>query len=128
MKIDVYEAKIPDHLVQLIKNIDEDGIAAYLNDPYTFTTGIVRSDEGEIIAAGLIRVVNELKVILKPELSNINKAMALKLLLMEAKARLQCNEAVALITQGGTHYTNILKTHFHFYEDPGIFLRLERDI
>lgn len=128
MKIEIFEAKVPNHLVQLVKNIDIDGIAAYINDPYTFTTGIVRDNEGEIIATGLIRVVNELKVILKPELSNINKAMALKLLLIEAKKRLQCNEAVALITQGGTHYTNILKTHFNFYEDPGIFLRLERDV
>lgn len=126
--ISIHNNNISNRLLNAIKKIDKEGVSSYLNDPYTFTTGIVYStinDKDEIVAAGIIRVVNELKVILKPELSDILKAKALKLLLDTSTSMMQCNEAVAIITQGGDHYVNILKDHFNFFEEPGTFLRLE---
>lgn len=126
MKMAIHEGRIPEELVNQVKDIDETGeIVTYLNDPFTFTTGIVSNKNNEILACGLIRVVNELKVVIKSDIGTYAKTVALRLLLEEANKRMQCNEAIALITNGGDHYVNILKQHFKFYEDHGIFLRLE---
>jgi hypothetical protein len=124
MKIDIYD-KIPPEIAIKIKEFDTGEMSSYLNDPFTFTTGVI-SMKDKIIAAGIIRVVNELKITAKLEVSDINKAMAISLLFKAAKEKMQCNEAFALITQGGDHYVNILKNHYKFYEDHGVFLRLER--
>ncbi len=133
MIINVYNDKISDELISEIRKFDSEGISDYLSDPFTFTTGIVFADNNKndknnekIIAVGILRVVNELKVSFKSEISNISKAMALKLLLKEINKRMHCNEGIALITNGGNYYVDILKNHFDFQEDPGIFLRLER--
>lgn len=114
-----------DLLKKEIEVFDEERVSDYINDPFTFTVGIVASS-GRVAAVGIIRVVNELKVVIRPEISNIHKAAALRLLLNESKSKMQCNEAIALITNGGDHYVNILKDHYGFREDPGIFLRLEK--
>ena len=127
MTIDVYNDKISSELVDEIRKFDEEGISNYLNDPFTFTTGIVTSGD-KIIAAGIIRVINELKVVIRPEISNIHKVKVLKLLLRESNKRIQCNEAIALITDGGYHYVNVLKNHFGFREESGVMLRLEREV
>lgn len=127
MTIEIFDDNISQELINEVRKFDVEGISDYLNDSFTFTTGIVTS-RGRMVAIGIIRVVNELKVIVRPEISNIHKAAALRLLLNESKSKMQCNEAFALITNGGDHYINILKNHYRFREDYGVFLRLDREV
>jgi len=133
MIVKIYDNNISSDLIDEIKKFDGEGISNYLNDPFTFTTGIVTAsfkekEENQIVAIGILRVVNELKITIRPEISNINKAMAITLLLKEVNKNMQCNEAIALITAGGDHYINILKDHFKFREESGVMLRLEREV
>lgn len=114
------------YLDQLIL-IDEERVLEFINDPFTFNVGIVLDDEKEkVLGFGLIRVVNEVKMILNPELSNTIKARVLKYLLDEAKHISQCNEVLAEITRGGDHYIDSLVKHFNFYETSGKVLRFEK--
>ena len=127
MIVKIHDNNIPIELIEEIKKFDGEGIHTYLNDPFTFATGIVHSND-KIVAAGILRVVNELKIIIKPEISNVHKAMAITLLLKEVNKNMQCNEAIALITDGGDYYINILKDRFKFREESGVMLRLEREV
>lgn len=123
MNITVIDGGIPPKVVEEVKKFDMDGcVSSYLNDPFTFTTGLAISG-GKIIAVGVVRVINEIKIVIDPSIHDLTKARALKLLLDEAPLKTQCNEVVAVITQGGNHYVNILKNHYEFKEDYGVFLR-----
>jgi len=112
--------------IKEIEKFDKEHIHPYIFDPFTFNTGILLADNSQVVGFGIIRVVNEIKLVLNPNLSNFNKARAIKLLLDNGIPLCQCNEIIAYITQGGNHYEGLLKKHYNFEYEPGTLLRLFR--
>ena len=116
---------LPLGILEQIKQFQTEDISEYFSDPYTFDIGIITDEENKVLGVGIIRVVDELKMSLNNELSNIEKAIALKALLNEAIARRHCGEILVMITQGGEHYVNLLQRHFDFQEIKGIPMKWE---
>jgi hypothetical protein len=113
-------------LLDELKVFDSEGILKFFNDPFTFNIGITFDNNNKIIGAGIIRVVNEFKMFIDPELSNIKKAAIIKILLDNAENLKQCNETIVEISKGGDHYIDLLVKHYDFYETSGQVLRLEK--
>jgi hypothetical protein len=126
MQYNIHTNNVPLDFVQKIAEFDDEGFSYYLRDPFTFNSAILFGSDGKILGAGVIRVVNEFKMSLDPNLSNLQKAKALKILMKLALEHAQCNEILGVITKGGLSYTKILKDHYGFEFQPGILLKLER--
>ena len=116
---------------ELIKifNLDIDGTFNYFDDPFTFNIGVVKNGD-QILGAGIIRVVNELKMILDQDLPRITKAKVLQGLMDEAIKLRQCKELLVTLTfpqdfKKLMKYSNLLKDHYNFYEDNSILMRKE---
>ena len=131
MKLDLYslDIPVPPKISEKIRKFDKEYISDYFYDPFTFDIGILSdsNSEGKILGAGIIRVVNEFKMILNPELSDFKKARIIDILMKIAKEKAQCNEIIIEITQGGKHYINLLTNHFDFQKTYGEVLRLEKE-
>ena len=91
-----------------ISEFDNEQIYQFTNDPFTFNSKIVLNDKDEILAAGFIRVVNEFKVTVNPNISNFMKAKVIDELIKYGLSNSQCNEIIVELTNGGNHYANIL--------------------
>lgn len=107
---------------------DDEGIALYLNDPFTQISGIIREDNDEVVAVGILRMINEWKLIVNPLASHFEVSKAIKELSKQGMTYCLAhgsNEIYARITKGGDHYTKLLKKHFGFKEANGILLKLE---
>ena len=126
MNIQIYDnfEQISDKTVDEIRKFDTEKISDYFYDPFTFVSGIVSNDD-RVLAAAVIRVINEFKVVLRPDTHNYIKAKILRDLIKYGVDHMQCNEIIISITQGGEHYQKILEKHFGFYKDNGIVLRKE---
>lgn len=107
-----------------IRHYDIENITDFVYDPFTFNTGILIGDNSEVIGMGIIRVINEIKLVLDPGLSNFQKSLAIKKLMNAGVPLCQCNEVIAYITSGGKKYENLLKMHYNFSHEPGTLLRL----
>jgi len=114
----------PKDLTQ-IHQFDDEGITYYLNDPFTFNKALVIEDN-TIIGAGCVRVLNEFKMILNPDLSDYKKAKVLKLLMDEAIKKAQCSEILINVTKDIPRFSQRLITHYNTEIRPGFFLKLER--
>lgn len=127
MTLDLYTAanQIPIKDFQQLIVIDNDCISTFINDPFTFVIGVMKSDS-RVLGFGLIRVVNEFKMALDSGLTNTMKARTIHGLLSSAIKLSQCNEMIASITKGGDHYIQLLEKHFRFSVDPGVLMRLEK--
>lgn len=112
-------------LIEDIRKFDAEDISSYTKDPFTFEKVAVLDDNGKPIALGILRVVEEYKIILDPKLSNRQKTIIIRELMTESRYRNRCNEVIVFITQGGEHYKNFLKKHFGFRERDGIALMKE---
>ena len=110
-----------------ISKFDNEKIFNLVKDPYTFTHGIVLNDvEDLVLGLGIVRVVDEFKVVLNPSSTNLMKAKTLRYLLGYGITQMSTNEVIASITQGGDQYVNILEKHYKFYKDTGILVRMEK--
>lgn len=129
MNIKVYKSwkEIPEETVKEIYQFDKEKIGGYFFDPFTFHIGVVFANDGRVIGAGVVRVVNEFKIIMNPEFKNITKAKSISKLFDAALSNMQCNEAVVEITQGEEHYEELLIKHFKFFHTYGNVLRLEKE-
>lgn len=110
-----------------IEAYDEEKTLLYAKDPFVIVNGLVE-DEDNVVALGICKLVNEFKLIVNPQASQIKKAAAIQKLIVEAtKAcrREGSNEVVSVITQGGKKYVNFLNKRYGFEELPGIPMRLE---
>lgn len=113
-----------------ISKFDIENISDYLNDPFTFTNGIVYGSNDNVLGCGVIRVINEFKIVIDSKLPNYIKAKVLKLLLDKALKLKQCNEVIISLTQPENfielqHYKDLIQKHYNFQEETGIVLRLE---
>lgn len=111
--------EIDNNLLEKIISIDNENISSYLRDPFTQVNGVVSNDDGEIIAVGLIRIVNEWKVIINKDISKFEVAKAIRELGKQAMIignQKGSNEVYAIITQGEDNYKELLKKHFGFKE------------
>src|SRR5437660_11634222 len=111
-----------------IEKFDDEGIISFFADPFTFNIGIAINNEGKVIGTGLIRVIDEFRMALDDNLSNMTKARIIRLLMKEALIKRSCNEAIVCISKPENNiesYSELLKKHFNFYEDNNKFLRLE---
>lgn len=131
MKLDLYslDIPVPPKITENIRKFDREYISEYFYDPFTFDVGILSdsNSSGKILGAGVVRVVNEFKIVLNPELSDFKKARIIEILMKTAKEKAQCNEIIVEITQGGGHYINLLINHFDFQPTYGEVLRLVRE-
>ena len=93
-------------------------------DPFTYKSGIVE-DKNKVIAVGILRLINEWKLIVNPKSSNYQIAKAIKLLTEQALKE-SSTEIHAIIDKGGEKYIELLKRHFNFREPEGSFLRMEK--
>lgn len=127
MNLRVYhkEEGIPENLRSQINDFQVERITEFFEDPYTFNIGIVTDEDDIVLGVGVIRVVNEFKMQLNPQLSNLSKARVLKSLLNEAISRRHCGEIIAMITQGGVSYEDMLIKHFNFQKMDGTPLKWE---
>lgn len=111
--------------LEQLRLIDNEKLVEFFNDPFTFNIGIVY-EHGKILGFGLIRVVNEFKMSLDPNISEFSKAKTIKKLLDSACELSQCNEIIVEITKGGMHYIDSLVKHYNFYETKSTVLRMEK--
>lgn len=125
METKLYSEFPPQEQINEIKKYDKENISDFFSDPFTFNIGIA-TNGNEVLGAGVIRVINEFKIIINPTLSDFRKAKVINTLIKEAFKNAQCNEIIVDITQGGDHYINILNKHFGFQKAYGEVLRLER--
>lgn len=123
----VYEKgeSLPVDYIKQVEEFQSELIADFFHDPYTFSIGFVINEEGKVQGVGLIRVINEFKMQLNPELSNLTKVRVIKDLLNEAISRRHCGEILAMITQGGASYVGLLEKHFNFHRIDGTPLKWE---
>jgi len=112
--------------IKKLFEFDNEGICDYLNDSFTFNKGILISDKGLVIGAGVLRVLNEFKMTLDPTLSDYQKAKAIKMLMKVALEKSQCNEILLKITKDIPKFSSLLMTHYNFEITPGLTLRLEK--
>lgn len=108
-------------LLNQVAEFDKEGLLPWVNDPFTFEK-IAVFEDGKVIGLGLLRVVEEYKVIIDPSISNLKKAKVIKELMAESNHRSRCNEVIVFITNGGSHYAEMLKKHFGFENRDGITL------
>ena len=115
---------------QLLKDrhipFDSERLLPYLDDPFTTLAGIIEDDRP--IAVGIVRLVNEFKIIVNPDISAFKKAKAINALMRAAiynTSQHGANEIYALITQGGEHYQELLSKHFEFYTPAGTLMKKE---
>lgn len=127
MKIEFYKNTdlIDPLLLERIQVFDDEKIIDFFKDPFTFNIGIV-TDNDKVLGTGVVRVINEVKMVLNPKLSNFKKASIIKTLLNSAMVRTQCSEIIVEISKGGDHYIDLLVKHYDFYETYGKVLRLEK--
>lgn len=130
MKLEIYKDPnlINEKTLNQIKDLDDEGIANFIFDPFTFNAGIVK-DEENVIGFGLVRVISEFKMVINSDLNKITKAKIIKFLMREALELKKTNEVIVSITKpfdGIEHYASILQKHYDFREDPNLLLRLER--
>ena len=101
--------------IDKIRKYDEEGLSYYFNDPYTFDSGIIFSDSrDEILGAGIIRVLEEVRTVIDPKLDNFQKAKIVHTLIKNAIKRRRTHEILAFISKGGKDYANLLQNHFGF--------------
>jgi hypothetical protein len=117
--------EVTPYLLHQIEKIDKEGLASYLQDPFTFVIVVLLNDDYKLLGVAFSRVVEEYKIILDPELSNREKALAIKEWMSVARDLTRCNEVVVFVTQGGEHYENFLKKHFNFKKREGTPLMLD---
>jgi hypothetical protein len=115
---------IDEHNISLLNQVvefDEEGLLSWVGDTFTMERVAVLED-GRVLALGLLRVIEEYKIILDPKLKNTKKAAIIKELMEESTVRSRCNETIVFITRGGDHYVRLLKKHFGFTDREGIAL------
>ncbi len=108
---------------------DSEGIAEYLDDKFTFISGVVRN-ETDIIVLGVGRVVNEFKIVVNPKYSKFQIAKAISTLFREANHWAKhggSNETIVIITKGNKPYIKLLNRHFGFEEIDGTPMKLEEN-
>lgn len=126
MQLEIYQNldSINKDDIEVLSKYDNEYLLQYLKDPFTFDVGIAR--DGNILGIGIIRVINEFKMLLNPNMTNFRKAKVIKMLLEEASKRSQCNEIIVEISKGGFHYEQLLVDHFDFQPTYGRVFRLEK--
>lgn len=124
MQLKIFK-ELPDNIASRIREFDVEGLLDFCYDPFTFSIGVVFHEDGSILGVGMIRVVNEFKMIINDKLQDYTKAKMIKMLLEEAKNLSQCNEIIVEITKGGPHYEAILENHFDFQPTQDV-LRMEK--
>lgn len=90
-----------------LKEIDEEGLNTWIEDPFTFNICICW-EKDKILGFGLIRIVNEFRMCLNEDSSNYKKAKVIKELMGCAIELSQCNEILVEISKGGPQYTQSL--------------------
>ena len=135
MQLKIYDNRtedIPIGVLNEINKMDIEGISDYFSDPFTFNIGIVYDDiNGKVLGAGIIRVINEFKMVIENNIPDIIKSKVLKTFTDKALELKQCNEVLISLTLPDNieeieKYKELMKKHFNFYENDGIVLRLEK--
>lgn len=119
--------EIPPEDLLSIATYDKDKTFDYFGNPFTFDIGIV-TDDDRIIGAGIIRVINEFKMIMNPHLPKLTRIKTLKLLIEKAIELKQCSEVLVSLTspygeKDLKNYIKLLRSEYGFYEDLGKVLR-----
>jgi len=117
--------ELPPNLFEELEKIDLEGLASYLSDPFTFSIAAVYNEQDKLVAVGFSRAVEEYKLIVNPDSSSREKAIAIRDLMTLSTHLTKCNEVIVFITKGSEHYENFLKKHFGFHNRDGVPLALE---
>lgn len=134
MYLTIFEPKETDRILnekkESISSVDIGNVLQYTNDPFTVKSFLVEDDKG-FVTLGIIRIVNDFKVIFNPRSSKMKIAIALDKMFKEGL--LYCkekgsNEIYTTISHGGEKqelFVKYLIRHYGFERLSGTSLLLE---